>query len=185
MIIKIRNCPTCNVELVYKMTHNASSFYRAKKKNSVCKSCSQSNENNSFYGKKHKKETRANYSKNRTGENNPMYGKPSAMLGRTHTEETIQTMSDLRKKYWKNQGANPSEFQKYRNKVDTLTNKQPIELLENFDKRGIAGVDGAYHLDHVKSVWWGFHNNVPAETIADISNLRMIPWLENQQKWCK
>ena len=38
-------------------------------------------------------------------------------------------------------------------------------------------------MDHIISVWNGFHNDIPPEQIADISNLRMIPWLENQIKW--
>ena len=56
-------------------------------------------------------------------------------------------------------------------------------LLENIEKRGRAGVKGAYHLDHIKSMWYGFHNNISPEIIGDISNLQMLPWLENQRKW--
>ena len=183
MIVKTRNCPKCGIEIVHKMKHNASAFYRAKKKNALCKRCATSGENNPFYGKKHTDETKAEYSKNRAGENNSMYGKISAMKGKKHTEETIQKMSEKRKESWKKRGANPTEFESYRYKVDVLTAKQPINLLENFDKRGRAGDEGAYHLDHIISVWYGFHNNIPPEQIADISNLRMIPWMENQQKW--
>ena len=183
MIIKTRNCPECGVELVYKMKHNASAFYQARKKNAKCKPCSKKGENNSFYGKKHSKKTKKKYSENRKGEGNGMYGKPSAMLGKRHTEEAIRKQSEKRKEWWRKQGANPTEFESYRYKVDVLTAKQPIHLLENFDKRGRAGDEGAYHLDHIISVWYGFHNNIPPEQISDISNLRMIPWMENQQKW--
>lgn len=183
MIIKTRNCPECGIEMVYKMKYNASAFYRARKNNVVCKSCAKKGEKNSFFSKKHSDETKKAYSEHRKGENNPMYGKPSAMQGKKHTEETIQKMSETRKTSWKNRGANPTEFQSYRHKVDVLTKKQPIHLLENFDKRGRAGDEGAYHLDHIISVWYGYHNNIPPEEIADISNLRMIPWMENQQKW--
>ena len=112
-----------------------------------------------------------------------MYGKPSAMKGRKHTKNSIRKMSKTRIKLWKEKGANPSKFEKYRNKVDSLTRKQSIHLLENVEKRGKAGVDGTYHLDHIISVWHGFHNDIPPEEIADISNLRMLPWLENQKKW--
>lgn len=180
--MKTRSCPICGKELVY---DNHNSFYRARKLNSNCKSCMQSGERNSFYGKQHTEETRKQYSKNRKGKKNAMYGKPSAMLGRHHKEESIEKMSQKRKEAWIKRGANPTAFASYRYKVDALTNKQPIQLLENFDKRGSAGQEGAYHLDHIKSVWWGFHNNIPPEQIADISNLRMIPWLENQKKWYK
>lgn len=180
--MKTRNCPVCNKELVY---DNHNSFYRARKLNSKCKSCMQSGKNNSFYGKQHSETTRILYSECRQGKNNPMYGRESAMFGKLHKEETIQKMSSKRKLYWKNNGSNTTEFQKYRNRVDVLTAKQPIHLLENFEKRGRAGVAGAYHLDHIKSVWYGFHNDIEPEKIADIKNLRMIPWLENQQKWYK
>jgi hypothetical protein len=178
--MKTRNCPSCDKELIYE---NHNSFYRARKCNSKCKSCMQSGENNSFHGKIHTEETKDKLSKYNSGSNNKMYGKPSAMSGRTHTEETIQKMSDKRTKYWETHRVDTTEFEEYRNKVDALTNKQPIKLLENFDKRGVSGLDGAYHLDHITSVWWGFHNNIPPEEIAHISNLRMIPWLENQKKW--
>lgn len=40
-------------------------------------------------------------------------------------------------------------------------------------------------MDCIKSVWSGFHNKIPAEKIAHISNLRFIPWMENQKKWYK
>lgn len=178
--MKTRNCPVCGKELLYP---NHNSFYRARKNNSKCNSCKQVGENNSFFGKKHSNKTKELYSQTRKGENNSMYGKPSAMLGKRHREETIKKQSEKRMEWWKKMGANPTEFERYRNKVDTLTAKQPIHLLENFDKRGVAGADGAYHLDHIVSAWYGFHNNIPAEQIAHISNLRMIPWMENQTKW--
>jgi hypothetical protein len=56
--------------------------------------------------------------------------------------------------------------------------------LENSNKRGKAGIEGAFHLDHIISVWYGYHHNIPAEEIANIKNLKFIPWLENQKKWC-
>jgi len=140
-------------------------------------------ENNSFHGKRHTEEHKKRMSELNSGSNNKMYGKESAMLGKRHTDDTIQKMSDKRKEFWERKGAIPTAFKRYRNKVDVLTAKQPIHLLENFDKRGPAGKEGAYHLDHIISVWNGFHNDIPPEQIADISNLRMIPWLENQIKW--
>jgi hypothetical protein len=178
--MKTRNCPICRKEMVYE---NHSVFNRAKKGNTSCKSCSKKGERNPFYGKKHTEEHKKHISELNMGSNNKMYGKKSAMLGKQHTDDTIQKMSEKRKDFWKRKGANTTEFQKYRNKVDVLTAKQPIHLLENFDKRGPAGKEGAYHLDHIISVWNGFHNDIPPEQIANIENLRMIPWLENQIKW--
>lgn len=74
------------------------------------------------------------------------------------------------------------EFKKYFQKVRTITNKQPLETLENFNKRGVCGIDGAYNLDHCYSIIEGFKNNVPAEIIGNIKNLKMIPWEENLTK---
>ena len=76
-----------------------------------------------------------------------------------------------------------SDWEIYRNKVRKLTEKQPLHLLENYDKpRGVAGVVGNYQLDHIISVSYGFYNNIPPEEIADISNLRFIPWRDNLKK---
>ena len=93
-----RICPLCNCEIKYK---DKRSFVRSSKKNIPCLSCSRKGENNSFYGKKHTKESmvkmvetsknsekRKNYydkirsdehrkklSENLKGSNNPNYNK--------------------------------------------------------------------------------------------------------------
>jgi hypothetical protein len=71
----------------------------------------------------------------------------------------------------------------YKREVWRLTYKNPLNELENWDKRGRCGVDGAYQLDHIQSINWGWENGIPAEKIADWDNLRMIPWKENREKW--
>lgn len=70
----------------------------------------------------------------------------------------------------------------YKNEVWRLTYRQPVEGLENWDRRGRCGVDGAYQLDHIQSIDWGFRNGIPAEEIARFENLRMIPWKDNLLK---
>lgn len=47
---------------------------------------------------------------------------------------------------------------------------------------GRMGVDGAYQLDHILSINYGFENNIPPEIVADISNLQVIPWRVNAVK---
>jgi hypothetical protein len=59
-----------------------------------------------------------------------------------------------------------------------LTKLQPLETLENFDKRGFRG----YHVDHKVSVWYGFKNNIHPASIAHISNLQMVPYQKNLNK---
>ena len=76
-------------------------------------------------------------------------------------------------------------YKRYLLEVWRLTYKQPIENIENFNKRGMSGIDGAYQIDHFISIREGFMKNIPAETIASLSNLRMIPWRENIKKSCQ
>ena len=78
-----------------------------------------------------------------------------------------------------------SDFEKYKREVWKITNKNDLSLLENIDKRGMAGVDGAYHLDHKISIFYGFTNDIPHDIIGHINNLRMIPWQENYRKGIK
>ena len=78
-----------------------------------------------------------------------------------------------------------SDWEKYRNEVWRITNSQPLQLLENFDKRGQSGQEGAYQIDHMYSILKGFKNNVPPALIGNIGNLQMIPWLENLKKGWK
>jgi hypothetical protein len=75
------------------------------------------------------------------------------------------------------------EWKRYYNEVQRITNQQPITILENYNKRGRAkhGTD-AYHLDHIISIKYGFDNDIDPSIIGNISNLRMIPWLENLKK---
>lgn len=78
------------------------------------------------------------------------------------------------------------EYRRYRNRVSTLT-KQTYQKYKdvinpNNYKRTIAGVDEGYHLDHKISCREGFDNNMAPELISDVSNLQMLPWLENVRK---
>jgi hypothetical protein len=78
---------------------------------------------------------------------------------------------------------NKDEAKEYYKLVRHYTEKQPLHLLENFDKpRGLCGVEGAYQLDHMVSIKYGFENNIPANVIGNLSNLRFIPWKENNEK---
>jgi hypothetical protein len=71
-------------------------------------------------------------------------------------------------------------FESYRRKVWAVTKKQPLETLENFDKRG-RGNNG-YHVDHIVSISDGFKNNIEPEVIGHIKNLRMLLGRENISK---
>jgi hypothetical protein len=79
---------------------------------------------------------------------------------------------------------NISTYQKYKNKVSNLTNRQDLSFLENYEKRGVFTRDNqeVYHVDHVVSVSEGFRMNVPPEIIASPPNLRCIPASDNMEK---
>lgn len=69
-------------------------------------------------------------------------------------------------------------FEEYRNKVNSVTKRFDLTLLENFDKRGSL----SYHLDHKYSVYEGFKNNISHEIVGHICNLEMLYYVENTSK---
>jgi len=75
-----------------------------------------------------------------------------------------------------------SKIYKYKSDVYKITNKQPINKLPNYDKRGLAGIVGSYHLDHKYSVMEGYRNGIDPKIIGHITNLEFIPWFENISK---
>lgn len=73
------------------------------------------------------------------------------------------------------------QYKKYRRKVQYWTDKQAIQQLDNYDKRGRF----SYHLDHKFSVKMGFLESIPPRVISDIRNLEFIPYKENIRKGWK
>ena len=75
------------------------------------------------------------------------------------------------------------EFVRYRNTVHRLSDKvyQANRELINPDNhpRTLAGVEGGYQLDHIRTIKDGFENDVPPEQLAVVGNLRVIPWQDN------
>lgn len=67
----------------------------------------------------------------------------------------------------------------YKATVYALSELEPIHTLPNADKRKPRS---GWHLDHVMSVWQGWKLGLPAETVAHISNLRIIPAEVNKAK---
>lgn len=78
---------------------------------------------------------------------------------------------------------NKSEWSQYKLKVNQITKSNDLSVLPNYDKpRGVCGVPGAYQLDHIISIKYGFDNNIDPVIIGGIDNLRFIPWEENRLK---
>ena len=75
-----------------------------------------------------------------------------------------------------------TETQLYYKQVIKYTNNQPLLTLENYNNRGRAGIEGAYHIDHKISIKYGFVNSIPPYIIGNINNLEMLPWYDNIYK---
>jgi len=79
--------------------------------------------------------------------------------------------------------AGKTEFEIYRYHVNKITNKQPLHLLPNNEKRaGYGKSEDPYQLDHKFSTIQGFLNNIPPFIIGHISNLEMLPAKTNNSK---
>ena len=78
-------------------------------------------------------------------------------------------------------------FKQYRNRVAVRTEKVYEEYQHEINPegymRGLAGVEGAWHLDHIVSVREGFDNSTSVEEICKKENLQMLPWLDNILKY--
>lgn len=76
-----------------------------------------------------------------------------------------------------------TEYELYRLNVWRITNKQDLESLEDFDKRGRIDLNSdAYHIDHKFSIREGFEESIPPEIIGSLRNLEMIPGRKNCSK---
>ena len=102
---------------------------------------------------------------------------PEHRLQMRATKAGFQNFDEYKLKYPKKQF--------YKREVWRLTYQQPLDTLEYWELRGRCGVEGAYQLDHIKSINWGCENGIPPEVIAEWDNLRMIPWKTNLIKSSK
>lgn len=76
-----------------------------------------------------------------------------------------------------------TEWQKYKTDVSAATyatyKKYKTRINPTNLPRGIAGIEGNYHLDHIVPKRFCFDNNIPVEVCAGVDNLQMIGWREN------
>lgn len=72
-------------------------------------------------------------------------------------------------------------FEEYKKRVRELTDSQDLSALKDIEKRSFK----EFHIDHKVSILHGFLSNIPAEEIADIKNLRILPAKENIDKRAK
>jgi hypothetical protein len=106
-----------------------------------------------------------------------------AVCGKLERTGNINAWSELNSARWRQTA---SEWKKYRSEVTKLTRLTYKEHKASINPHnlpfGRAGTDGAYHLDHIVSVRYGFDNGIPPEQLAAVSNLQVIPWLDNVVK---
>lgn len=76
------------------------------------------------------------------------------------------------------------EFYRYKSIVLYLTEKVRHQITKGY-KTGLAGVPGAYHIDHIYSIMNGYKNQISPLVIGSPLNLQMIPWKENLSKHSK
>ena len=79
------------------------------------------------------------------------------------------------------------EWKAYRREVQKISKQQPINTLPDADKPRASNKNHFYSMeyyviDHIKSIWYGYKNNIPVEVIGDISNLRWYPTKLNSIK---
>ncbi len=73
------------------------------------------------------------------------------------------------------------EFYRYKLNVIYLTEKHRKQLTAGYIT-GLAGTEGAWHIDHRLSIFDGYKNKVSPFVIGDKANLKMLPWEENVEK---
>lgn len=102
------------------------------------------------------------------------------VCGPTKRGEVLTAWSKERSRQWRE---NAPEWLAYKSIVTSHTEsnykKHKNKINPNNYKRGIAGENGAYQLDHIVSVRFCFDNNIPAEICGHQDNLQMIPWINN------
>lgn len=184
---RTHTCTSCNKAIYYT---NSGSWYNARKnlKDKGTLRCSQCAGKEGRVASSKKIPGRTRGSKTRP-ELRGSHSRPGAgkRLNSTLTKEQRLRGIAKRNGYetYEEYQATLSDWEKYKNEVWRITNQQPLMLLENFDKRGPSGQEGAYQIDHMYSILKGFKNQIPPALIGDIKNLQMLPWLENLQKGWK
>lgn len=199
-----RSCPQCSVEIVYKVRYQ---MIEAAKKGRKCVNCGcgwargQTTATNESIRLNIERGSVTRRDKFATGKsiqwNKGLTAEVDSTIkhiaerhrGFKHSKETRELIGYHSKQRWAKGvydaqfNRNRPAFKKYQSKVHRLTRKVQ-HLVEGYDQamQGRMGISGAYQVDHIVDIKWGFDNNIPAEEIAAISNLQFIPWKENCTK---
>ena len=208
MIYK-RNCPNCNSEIQYK---NPRSFKWAERDGKECRKCYSKKISDTLKGRNCGKPRRKDsdiekkYFRDCPECNIPMgYATESGMNEGIRKNTICNSCASVKylkaPKHWiakeqinkmratkagfdsfEEYVENYPEKEMYKRNVWRLTYQNDLTVLENWDKRGRCGVKGAYQLDHIYPISKGYENKIPPEKLAQMDNLRMIPWKQNLLK---
>ncbi len=98
-------------------------------------------------------------------------------------EQKIQTLnksSQDRSDIWKETA---TTWKLYKSAVSKITRANykthKLTINPNNLPQGKAGVDGAYHLDHIVPIRYCFEHDIPTEICAHQSNLQLLDWRSN------
>lgn len=179
-----RICPKCQRIIEHTLEHNRN---KAEKNRLTCKSCSWTKERKETQSQRLSGKTRPLFTKEHRNNISEAHKNSEIFQAVMHSEEYRQLRAEIAVKNqtglsYEEWLESKTERELYYVTVRRITRRQPIHLLENCNNRGSSGVEGAYHLDHIIPVSYGFKNNMPPEIIGDISNLQFIPWRENAIK---
>lgn len=107
-------------------------------------------------------------------------GVTCSICARAYKTSLVNAWSEQNSARWRQTA---SEWKKYRAEVTRHTRKTYAKHKDVINPQnlpfGRAGTHGAYHLDHIVSVKYGFDNDIDPIQLANVSNLRVIPWLDN------
>jgi hypothetical protein len=191
----IRNCPKCSGDILYTGKSARWNIKLAIKRHTVCNNChtgkfrsDKTSWNKGIPMADTAKQKNRDFKKGKplhTLEYKKWLSENSIFCIRGERNIRVQTMLRNMNMTYDQFLEYKSEFKMYHKAVWHITKQQSLTDLDNYSKRGLAGKEGAYHLDHIISIKEGYINNIPASDIANISNLHMIPWLINLKKGSK
>lgn len=108
--------------------------------------------------------------------------KIGVMGGTTEEQRKKMRATKAGFKNWEEYVEKYPKKQFYKREVWKYTYNNNLTILENFHKRGRCGISGAYQIDHIMSINYGWENGIPPQEIGELKNLKMIPWEENRRK---
>jgi ribosomal protein L37AE/L43A len=106
------------------------------------------------------------------------------ILGKSNLGRKIPSMTGPNHPRW---NPNKELYKRFLYQVQRLTEETYFKNIDIINPerhiRTLCGVEGGYQLDHKISIKSGFELGMSPLELADISNLQMLPWETNRNKW--